>query len=691
MTFVRLVAPASRAALLVVVSALSSQFTTALAQGSAFTYQGRLNSSGVAANGAYDFRFRLASDPFANFYVGSTLLTNGVSVTDGLFTVPLDFGAGIFNGSNYWLEVSVRTNGAGAYITLAPPQPLTPAPYAIFAEGASNVLGIIPSGGLSGPYPAAVTFSNSANSFAGAFNGNGTGLTNVNASTLGGLSAGQFWTTAGNSNTVGGVNFIGTADNQPMEIRVNNTRAILIMPTTNTVNFIGGDPHNYASNGVYGATIGGGGTLAYPGGTGLTNQVLGSFDTIGGGAGNTANGNFNNSGDSATVAGGFQNSALGNNAAIGGGLQNVVQSDNSVIAGGADNNIPKFGAYATIAGGLSNTNGGNETSIGGGLDNFISYDTFYSTISGGVSNSISGLGDGYQTIGGGGLNTIASNARSSTIGGGVDNLIAGGAYRSTISGGNGQMIFSNSFESVISGGHSNVVQMNSDHGVISGGYSNTVTGPFGIIAGGSQNVAGTNSFAAGNRAKATDMGSFVWADSQDADFGSTTSNQFSIRASGGIRFETGGAGIAVDGAPPGSLGNFVFASNSGLQAVATANIFQDLNFLGDAQIDGWTHSSGTAQYTNAQSGLYLVQYYAQVQTTGIGTNAQVRATLNTSEIGGSRSFIAITALNQLFTASKSFIVSANASDVLALQFTGTGTGVRLSGTANSTLTITRIR
>src|SRR5215471_10934840 len=131
-----------------------------LGQGTAFTYQGRLSQNGNDANGSFDFRFRLASDPLANNYVGGNILTNGVAISSGLFTVPLDFGAGIFNGSNYWLEVAVRTNGGGVYTTLAPLQPLTPAPYAIFAAGASNVFGVVPSGGLSGNYPAAVTFSN---------------------------------------------------------------------------------------------------------------------------------------------------------------------------------------------------------------------------------------------------------------------------------------------------------------------------------------------------------------------------------------------------------------------------------------------------------------------------------------------------------------------------------------------------
>src|SRR5258708_7816646 len=74
---------------------------TARAQvGTAFTYQGRLMDHGGAANGSYDFRFRLASDPQGLNYIGVPVLTNGLAVAGGLFTVAIDFGA-VFNGANY--------------------------------------------------------------------------------------------------------------------------------------------------------------------------------------------------------------------------------------------------------------------------------------------------------------------------------------------------------------------------------------------------------------------------------------------------------------------------------------------------------------------------------------------------------------------------------------------------------------
>ena len=51
-------------------------------------------------------------------------------------------------------------------------------------------------------------------------------------------------------------------------------------------------------------------------------------------------------------------------------------------------------------------------------------------------------------------------------------------------------------------------------------------------------ASGLLSTAMGNRAQATNDNTFVWADSQDADFTSTGTNQFLIRASGGVGINT---------------------------------------------------------------------------------------------------------------------------------------------------------
>jgi len=67
------------------------------------------------------------------------------------------------------------------------------------------------------------------------------------------------------------------------------------------------------------------------------------------------------------------------------------------------------------------------------------------------------------------------------------------------------------------------------------------------VPGGQDNLAQEAfSFAAGQRAKASHTGAFVWADATDFDFASTAINEFSARATGGVRFVSG---IDGTGAP----------------------------------------------------------------------------------------------------------------------------------------------
>ena len=113
----------------------------AQAQTTAFTYQGQLNSSNAPATGSYDLRFRIF-DVNSNAVAGP--LTNApVGVTNGLFTVTLDFGASVFNGSSRSLEIAVRGYGdTNAYTALLPWQTLTSVPYAIQSLNASNAMAL---------------------------------------------------------------------------------------------------------------------------------------------------------------------------------------------------------------------------------------------------------------------------------------------------------------------------------------------------------------------------------------------------------------------------------------------------------------------------------------------------------------------------------------------------------------------
>jgi len=254
---------------------------TAFAQGTAFTYQGRLNDGPNPANGSFDLTFTVYDGTGSGANVVGPILTNSaLAVSNGLFTTALDFGAGVFPGSARWLEIGVRTNGGGAFTTLWPRQELTPAPYAITAEN------VTPGVGLAGTYSSALTLNNPANNISGSFTGDGAGLTNINTATLGGLGAGGFWQLGGNN--VSGGQFLGSTNNQPVEIWVNGVRGWRLEPKVNDqnhsgiVNVVGGSPMNYAAPPVYGATISGGGAANYFGAA-ATNRVLQNFGTVGGG------------------------------------------------------------------------------------------------------------------------------------------------------------------------------------------------------------------------------------------------------------------------------------------------------------------------------------------------------------------------------------------------------------------------
>src|SRR5438045_3518480 len=85
------------------------------AVGSAFTYQGLLKNAGNLAQGAHDFVFTLYADSTGSTQIGSSQTALGVVVSNGFFTVALDFGAGSFDGNARWLDIQVRPGGGGAY------------------------------------------------------------------------------------------------------------------------------------------------------------------------------------------------------------------------------------------------------------------------------------------------------------------------------------------------------------------------------------------------------------------------------------------------------------------------------------------------------------------------------------------------------------------------------------------------
>ncbi len=452
-----------------------------------FTYRGRLADSGNAANGSHDFSFTLYDAETFGSAQAVPIECSDVPVTNGEFTVLLDFGRDVSSGDGLWLEIAVRpSNGGAAYTTLLPRQRIGTVPDA--QEG----LGI---GGepLGTPAP---------------------------------------WYRTGNGGTDPNVNFLGTTDDVALEIHVNGARALRIEPNSECPSLIGGQSDNVITSGVYGATIGGGG-----GGGSTANSVTDHYGTVGGGRLNragddlgtvgdateaTVGGGWHNcaSGDTATVSGGYQNSAIGAHATVGGGqyneaeatmcptvaggLNNHATADYSTIgggslnytsaayatvAGGADNHAN--GESATTAGGRANDASGYYTAIGGGRGNTASEN--YATIAGGRANKASGH---YTTIAGGYVNQ--ATGLYATVGGGCDNdatsdyaTAAGGranlasAIYASVGGGRGNT--ANNSYATVAGGRGN--KANTHYATVAGGYVNQATGIYATVGGGQSNEA----------------------------------------------------------------------------------------------------------------------------------------------------------------------------------------------------------
>src|SRR5881392_3577736 len=202
----------------------------AVAQTSTFTYQGRLTENGTPpANALFDLQFKLydTATVGTGALQGSpnTVTNPSAQVTNGVFTVQLDFGADAFSGGDRFLEINVRHPGDSSYTTLAPRQQLTSSPYSLRALSAtaadslspacngcvldahiqsvdgSKVTGVVQinHGGTGSSTKNFVDLSTNQTNIggdkqftgavsvtggSGVFNGNGAGLSNLNSSNL---------------------------------------------------------------------------------------------------------------------------------------------------------------------------------------------------------------------------------------------------------------------------------------------------------------------------------------------------------------------------------------------------------------------------------------------------------------------------------------------------------------------------
>jgi hypothetical protein len=380
--------------------------------GTEFWYNGLLNDNGKLANGNYDFIANLYNVESGGNALPNQNTINNLPVVNGLVQFSLDFKGTAFDGTKLWLELQVKKSNAQNFDPpLSPRMLLTATPYALYAPTAATATTATTANGVAnnavtgpGIQDASITTSKiqdasitaskiGSGQVVTALNGlhdavslqAGLGISlspnGNNTLTIASSGGGSGWSLTGNSGITPGVNFLGTLDDEPMEVQVNGWRSFRLEyagywtpnASSRSVNVIGGLDLNQVVNGAIGATIAGGGYFSASGATSsyYPNQVGASSGTIGGGAGNSVGGQYG------TVPGGFRNQADGIHSFAAGNNAHAahdrtfVWSDGS---GGSSSGANRFEVFATGGMTLSSTRGlgvnAASTIISGGWDPF---------------------------------------------------------------------------------------------------------------------------------------------------------------------------------------------------------------------------------------------------------------------------------------------------------------------------------
>jgi hypothetical protein len=475
------------------------------AQTTEFTYQGKLTAGNASASGNYDFQFRLY-DASSNLLGTQTRL--GVPVSNGIFTINLDFGSQ-FSGAPRFLEIAVRSAGGTTYTILSPRQQIKSAPYSIKSLNAETAENSTQLGGINANQYVRTTdsrLSDARNPLSGSNNyiQNNPSLAGQNATINITNSAiiGNDVLVGGNLSVNGNASaeiYSGTAFNATSNFRINGQRVLAAVSSNNT--FAGlqtGNVNTGADNSFFGFNAGNDNT------SGANNSFFGSDA---GGVNTTGYDNSffgSDTGDSNTT--GVGNSFFGRNA----GSANTTASENSFFGWGTGqtNSTGVHNSFFGARAGEANTTASENAFFGAqsGRDNSI-----------GDDNSFFGAGAGL-------VNTT-----------GQDNAYFGrGAGQAS----NGSQ---NAFFGMTAGGANTLGSSNSFFGRASGG-ANT-TGNFNIFIGkqsGNTNTTGSNNTVIGANADVNQSG-LTYATAIGSDSVVTTSNTIQLgRLNGSDRVKIAG-------------------------------------------------------------------------------------------------------------------------------------------------------
>jgi hypothetical protein len=153
----------------------------------------------------------------------------------------------------------------------------------------------------------------------------------------------------------------------------------------------------------------------------------------------------------------------------------------------------------------------------------------------------------------------------------------------------------------------------------------------------------------------------------------------------------------------GGTGAFMYAYDTTIQTLTGISTFKNVNFNNSAAPGNthWTLSGflPNSTFTVGSTGVYSIQYDAELTGPGGRTVSFHTQVNNTTEMPGSQASVTLVtnSVNSATHISKSFIATNNAFDVLRLQFSADGSGVSIApagiGTTKQSvsLTITRIK
>lgn len=433
--------------------------TCVMAQTTAFRYQGRLVQAGVPANGQYDFAMTLWDQSAAGTQIGQTLTLSAVSVSEGSFTAVLDFGVNAFNGSDRYLEISVRVSGdpQATFQPLSPRQQVTSTPYAIksVTAGTADALSSACVSCVSGSQIGSIATDQISTGTLPANRG-GTGLSATGPSGSLLRSDGTTWTTAplqvadvpdlggsyvrngsvqqtanfniSGNGTAGGT-LSGNTVNTKTQYNLNNQRILSVAGNANL--FVGGNTGtlNTGNNNSFfgnnsGAANSTGSLNAFFGSdTGSSNTSGANNSFYGYHAGqinSTGNNNSffgSNSGRNSNI--GFNNAFFGKDSGFGG----TSTHDNAFFGYGAGySNTSNLNSFFGSGSGSANTSGTSNSFFGysAGSHNLAGNgNSFFGTSAGlsnasGVNNTFVGLESGSFNTSGANNTAIGANASTKT-------------------------------------------------------------------------------------------------------------------------------------------------------------------------------------------------------------------------------------------------------------------------------------